>query len=1127
MIKLHCMRKFLLIWTVAALLGTQAVMAQNIFDPNDPIVSYDPLKPPATPAANTLAKWVRSKIYNWNTDRFKAYYFNGMAFRLRYPNGYNPADQTKKYPVIVFYHGGGEVAPITDNESPLLYTGEKFQNMIDAGQFNAFLLYPVHHEEGIWQDSHFSKVNQILDSMQKYCNTDPDRVLTMGLSMGGFASVRYSAWYPQRSCLVIGSSPALIETLPDNDQNKLIHIPMWLGNGGQDINPNPSYVAAFVNTMTAKGANIRQSYYPSIGHLVWYSQFEEPYLLPYILNAHKANPAVYFGKNQFDQSSSINARLGLSAGFYAYEWQKDNSTVATSTSGTNKITDSASVSSFTGNEMVVSAYGRYRARFKRTATSNWSEWSPNPVDVYRGLKYRYYEGAWNRLPDFNAMTPVATGTTPNVDINNRPMSKEDQYAMIWEGRINIPAPGTYTFETISDDGSKLYFNTPYSFTGAATVDNDGMHGEKSVSGSVTVSTAGTYPIAISYFQNLADKSMQVYWSGPGFSRQPIPNSAFTATGTMGDDVAPNAPVNLKSSYSGRTTIDLSWNKATDNVGVVSYDIYVNGVNRASTADTSFTLDGILPNTPNTYAVKALDKAGNVSAFSSSITVTTSASGLQYKYYQGNWRTLPDFTKLTPVKKGTSSNVDISVRPSGVQINYGFLWEGYMVIRTPGTYTFETVSDDGSKFYFNTPYSSSAKALVSNDGEHGAVSVKETVQNLAAGVYPVAIAYNQISADASMQLYWTGPTFSRQLVPDYAFVENVPDNVAPTTPGNFKANYIGRTFADLSWDHSTDNVGVAQYYVYANSVFKGTTSSTSISIDSLRPNTNYYFEIKAADAAGNFSQSAFTQSLTTAANGLRYKYYEGSWTSLPDFSKLTPVKTGATSNVDLLPKQSEDYFGFLWEGYINIKTPGTYTFETQSDDGSKLYFNSFYSPTAIPLVDNDGLHSSKSVSAKVNIPVAGLYPIAITFFDKDNADLMKVYWTGPNIGRQQIPNVAFTEYFNGYTETSYNARIGTETAVSEAAVASDKQLLKAYPNPFTKDLRISFNNSAASNDIAVSVYDLAGRLMYNKRFGKLAPGANTLLIDLSSQTQINVGTYIARLQVNGLPLKTWKLTKVKR
>lgn len=119
----------------------------------------------------------------------------------------------------------------------------------------------------------------------------------------------------------------------------------------------------------------------------------------------------------------------------------------------------------------------------------------------------------------------------------------------------------------------------------------------------------------------------------------------------------------------------------------------------------------------------------------------------------------------------------------------------------------------------------------------------------------------------------------------------------------------------------------------------------------------------------------------AAPGLNYKYYEGAWNALPNFSALTPVKTGTTPNVDLAIRNVNDNFGVVWEGYINITTPGSYTFETISDDGSKLYFNSTYSPGATALVNNDGLHAPVSATGTVNIPSAGLYPIAITFFEQ--------------------------------------------------------------------------------------------------------------------------------------------------
>ncbi len=51
--------------------------------------------------------------------------------------------------------------------------------------------------------------------------------------------------------------------------------------------------------------------------------------------------------------------------------------------------------------------------------------------------------------------------------------QEDNFAFLWEGKIYIPVAGNWTFETASDDGSKLYIDVPYSSGATALVNNDG------------------------------------------------------------------------------------------------------------------------------------------------------------------------------------------------------------------------------------------------------------------------------------------------------------------------------------------------------------------------------------------------------------------------------------------------------------------------------------------------------------------------------------------------------------------------------------------------------------------------------------------------------------------------------
>ena len=78
---------------------------------------------------------------------------------------------------------------------------------------------------------------------------------------------------------------------------------------------------------------------------------------------------------------------------------------------------------------------------------------------------------------------------------------------------------------------------------------------------------------------------------------------------------------------------------------------------------------------------------------------------------------------------------------------------------------------------------------------------------------------------------------------------------------------------------------------------------------------------------------------------------------PDFSTLTPVETGTSTNFDISLANSATTFAFNFTGFINVPSDGQYTFYTTSDDGSNLYIDN------VLVVDNDGLHGavgSKSV-----------------------------------------------------------------------------------------------------------------------------------------------------------------------
>jgi hypothetical protein len=95
-------------------------------------------------------------------------------------------------------------------------------------------------------------------------------------------------------------------------------------------------------------------------------------------------------------------------------------------------------------------------------------------------------------------------------------------------------------------------------------------------------------------------------------------------GGGGDTQAPTAPTALTSTAKTSSTVSLSWGASTDNVGVTAYDIYSGANQVLSVSGTSGTVTGLAASTAYTFTVKARDAAGNSSAASGAVSVTTSA-----------------------------------------------------------------------------------------------------------------------------------------------------------------------------------------------------------------------------------------------------------------------------------------------------------------------------------------------------------------------------------------------------------------------------------------------------------------------------------------------------------------------
>ncbi|QGQ95536.1 DUF5060 domain-containing protein [Paenibacillus psychroresistens] len=136
---------------------------------------------------------------------------------------------------------------------------------------------------------------------------------------------------------------------------------------------------------------------------------------------------------------------------------------------------------------------------------------------------------------------------------------------------------------------------------------------------------------------------------PSFTRDIAIKVVRQGSGVV-DTQVPTVPTNLTSPSKTDLSVNLSWSGSTDNVGVTGYDIYRGATLAGSTAGgTTFVATGLTANTAYSFTVKAKDSAGNISAASTALSVTTNP---------------PDTTAPTAPSGLTSpSKLDVSVNLS--------------------------------------------------------------------------------------------------------------------------------------------------------------------------------------------------------------------------------------------------------------------------------------------------------------------------------------------------------------------------------------------------------------------------------------------------------------------------------
>jgi chitodextrinase len=195
----------------------------------------------------------------------------------------------------------------------------------------------------------------------------------------------------------------------------------------------------------------------------------------------------------------------------------------------------------------------------------------------------------------------------------------------------------------------------------------------------------------------------------------------------------------------------------------------------------------------------------------------------------------------------------------------------------------------------------------------------------------------------------------------------PDTLAPTAPTDLGANAVGPARVDLSWTASSDDVGVAGYKVFRDSVQIGSSPTPSFTDRTVLPDNSYTYTVAAFDAAGNQSELSAPASATTPAD-----------TTPPSAPASLTAAASGSNQVNLSWSASTDDVGVASYEVDRDGTPiGTSSATSFTDTGVQPNTTYTYRVAAL---DTAGNRSGDSAAATVTTA-----PLATSFTFTPTAD----------------------------------------------------------------------------------------------------------------------------------------------
>lgn len=248
--------------------------------------------PTPTPVASTtttgLDQYLK-KEYKYADDKI-------LPYRILYPEGY---DKSKKYPLILLLHGGGERG--NDNEKQLVHGAKLFLNKNMRSKYPAIIVAPQCPSDKYWASSTIDRntvpfkiefdytkepnwnliaANELVKKIAKEESVDATRIYITGLSMGGMGTFESIYRYPD---LYAAALPICGGGDIKSFDSKAVSTPLWIFHGDADAVVNVELSRSMYSKLKSLKANVKYTEYPNINHNSWEYAFSDPEFLNWMM----------------------------------------------------------------------------------------------------------------------------------------------------------------------------------------------------------------------------------------------------------------------------------------------------------------------------------------------------------------------------------------------------------------------------------------------------------------------------------------------------------------------------------------------------------------------------------------------------------------------------------------------------------------------------------------------------------------------------------------------------------------------------------------------------------------------------------------------------------------------------